>query len=56
MTREEWFCLIQDNLAARMNDAPDKGCLSLVEGMLQTVVDFSTLIERLEETDDSLQA
>lgn len=39
MTREEWFCLLQDLLAARINDAPDADCLALAEAMLQEATD-----------------
>lgn len=39
MTREEWFCLIQDFFAARILDAPDADCLAFAEAILQESTD-----------------
>lgn len=50
MTREEWLCLIQDYLAARVNDAPDEACRELV------LYAWESLIRKMESNENAPQS
>lgn len=39
MTREEWFTIVQDFIAKRVNDAPDEDCRMLAEELLLQATD-----------------
>lgn len=49
MTRDEWFCLVQDFMAKRINDAPDADCLALAEAMLQEATNIINDMPDIDE-------
>lgn len=40
MTEDEWLTIVQDFMAARINDAPNEACQTLAEAMLQEITDI----------------
>jgi len=40
MTEDEWLTIVQDFMAARINDAPNEACRTLAEAILQEITDI----------------
>jgi len=40
MTEDEWLTIVQDFMAARINDAPNESCRTLAEAILQEITDI----------------
>lgn len=49
MTREEWFCFIQDFIAKRIVDAPDDDCRALAEAILLEATDMMRSMPDLKD-------